>query len=69
MALGKMKIKYYSSDEYTQGEIKEINDLIDEHVTLSSSIITNNYFEYLDEKLKEYKEKANDFEETTCPIT
>ncbi len=65
----KMKIKYYSSDEYTQGEIKEINDLIDEHVTLSSSIITNNYFEYLDEKLKEYKEKANDFEETTCPIT
>ena len=65
----KMKIKYYSSDEYTQGEIKEINDLIDEHVTLSSSIITNNYFEYLDEKLKESKEKANDFEETTCPIT
>lgn len=64
----KMKMKYYSSDEYTQEEIKMINDLIDEHVTLSNSIITNNYFEYLDEKLNEYKEKASLFEETTCPI-
>lgn len=64
----KMKMKYYSSDEYTQEEIKGINDLIDEHVTLSNSIITNNYFEYLDKKLSEYKEKASQLEETTCPI-
>ena len=42
--------------------------LIDEHVTVSSRIVTNNYYEYLEEKLEEYKEKVSELEETTCPI-
>lgn len=64
----KMKIKYYSSNEYTSDEIKKINETIDEHVTVSSRIVTNNYYEYLEEKLEEYKEKVSELEETTCPI-
>lgn len=64
----KMKIKYYSSKEYTVDEIKEINDKIDEHVSLSNKIITLNYFNYLDEKIDEYKEKVKEMSETTCPI-
>lgn len=64
----KMKIKYYSSNEYTVDEIKEINDEIDEHVSLSNKIITQNYFEYLEEKLEEYKIKVEEMGETTCPI-
>lgn len=64
----KMKIKYYSSKEYTKDEIKSINDEIDEHVSLSNKIITTNYFSYLDEKLDEYKDKVKELSETTCPI-
>lgn len=49
----KNKIKYYTSDEYTNEEIKAINDLIDTNINISRDVIKNNYFEYLGKKLDE----------------
>lgn len=64
----KMKIKYYSSFEYTKEEIMEINNRIDDHVSLSNKIITSNYFEYLSKSLEEYEVKVKELGEVTCPI-
>lgn len=66
--VSKMKIKYYSDKEYTVDEIKEINETIDEHITLSNKIISLDYFNYYSSKIEEYKIKAKEMEEMTCPI-
>ena len=62
----KVKIKYYSSFEYTSEEIKAINDDIEEKISVSSKIIKNNYFKYLDKSLVEYEEKIKELAETMC---
>lgn len=64
----KMKINYFSSFEYSDLEIKEINDDIDEKISISNKIIKNNYFAYLDKKLSEYEEKIKELNETMCPL-
>ena len=47
----KNKIKYYTSDEYTDEEIKLINQTIDTKINISRDVIKNNYFEYLGKNL------------------
>lgn len=48
------KIKYYTDYNYTAEEIQKINTQIDLKISMSSKAIKNNYFNYLDKKLKEY---------------
>ncbi len=49
----KNKIKYYSNQEYTSEEIRKINADVNTKINVSSSVIKNNYFEYLGKKLGE----------------
>ncbi|MCH5167060.1 MAG: sulfatase-like hydrolase/transferase [Erysipelotrichales bacterium] len=64
----KVKIKYYSSFEYRDEEIKAINDDIEEKIKVSSKIIKNNYFKYLEKKLVEYEELVRQKYETICSL-
>jgi len=57
------KIKYYGDIEYTEEEIKEINNNINLKITISSKAIKNNYFNYLEKKLDEYNDKNKLVEE------
>ncbi len=61
-------ITSYKENDYTSDEIIQINKEINSKMTISSAIIKNNYFEYLNEKLEEAKdhissELANNEEE------
>ena len=57
------KMKYYQSDEYTSEEVQRINNLISLKIQMSSLAIKNNYFNYLEKKIKEYEERdTNDLE-------
>lgn len=47
----KNKIKYYGDTEYTSEEINSINKDINTKISVSSSVIKNNYFSYLAKKL------------------
>lgn len=49
-------IKYYSDKEYTIDEINEINNIISDKLTISTSSIKMNYFNYLESKIKEYND-------------
>lgn len=51
------KIKYYGEDTYTEEEIQKINNEIALKIGMSSSAIKNNYFKYLEDKIKEYENK------------
>ena len=56
------KIKYYTEDnEYTSDRIMSINKDITAKMNMSTSIIKNNYFNYLENKLKK-KEEAREKE-------
>ncbi|MBE6156838.1 MAG: LTA synthase family protein [Firmicutes bacterium] len=57
------KIKYYGEDVYTSEEIQEINNDISLKIQMSSTAIKNNYFNYLEKKLKEYEEAHKQIEE------
>ena len=50
---GTASIKYYTDKTYTTEEIVDINKVVTAKMQISSSIIQNNYFNYLDNKLKE----------------
>ena len=52
-------IKYYSEEEYTVEEIKEINNSITLKMQMSSSIIKNNFFKYLDEKIEKLERESS----------
>ena len=52
-------VKYYTSNEYTTDELIRINNIVTNRMQISESIIRNNYFNYLDNKIKSYK-SAND---------
>ena len=47
-------MKYYTEKEYTDEEILEINEGIALKLKMSSAAIKNNYFSYLNKKLKSY---------------
>lgn len=64
----KTKIKYYSSFTYSDEEIRDINMEISQEMSMSSKIIKNNYFKYLEKKLKENKEKIASSKNTMCSI-
>lgn len=64
----KTKIKYYSSFEYSDEEIRNINNEISQEMSMSSKIIKNDYFSYLDKKLEQYKERIKEEKETVCSI-
>ena len=50
---GTASIKYYTDKTYTTEEIVDINKVVTAKMQISSSIIQNNYFNYLDNKIKE----------------
>ena len=56
---GTSSVKYYVEDGMSIDEIKNINQIITNKMQMSSNIIKNNYFEYLDENLKELEEEHN----------
>ncbi len=56
----KSKIKYYGDETYTDEEIKEINNMVNNKIEISSLAIKNNYFNYLEEKYKEYNKDEDD---------
>lgn len=60
---GTSEITYYKENSYTIDEIKAINDRITAKMQMSSLIIQNNYFAYLDESLKKLKEEKSTFAE------
>lgn len=64
----KTKIKYYSSFEYSDTEIRDINNEISQEMSMSSKIIKNDYFDYLNKKLKANRERIAQEKETVCPI-
>lgn len=51
------KIKYYKDEEYTSDEILNINNIVQSKMQISASIIQNNYYNYLQEKLKSIEEE------------
>lgn len=53
------KLKYYGEKEYTDEEILKINTTIDKQISMSSKAIKNNYFNYLEKKIKEYNDNLN----------
>ena len=57
------KLKYYGDKTYSSEEILKINQEIDLKISMSSKAIKNNYFNYLEKKLNEYKDN-NEAEET-----
>ena len=57
------KLKYYGDKTYSSEEILKINQEIDLKISMSSKAIKNNYFNYLEKKLNEYKSN-NEVEET-----
>ncbi len=56
-------IKYYTDKEYTMDEIKDINSKINLKTQMSSLIIQNNYFKYLDEALINAQNKIEEEKE------
>lgn len=54
----KDKITYFTDQEYSEEEIIAINKDIKNKINVSSKVITNNYFNYLDKALKKEKDKA-----------
>jgi len=58
-------IKYYTDFEYSAEEIQKINMEVDLKISMSSRAIKNNYFEYLEKKITEYKNKELEEEKTT----
>ena len=47
-------IKYYTSNEYTTDELIRINNIVTNRMQISESIIRNNYFNYLENKINSY---------------
>lgn len=64
----KTKLKYYSSFTYSDEQIRDINMEISQEMSMSSKIIKNNYFSYLDKELDANREKLAQAKETVCII-
>ena len=55
-------IKYFTDKEYTVDEVNEVNTKITDKLTISTSAIKMNYFNYLEEKIKEYNDSLQNEE-------
>ena len=55
-------IKYYTDKEYTVEEINNINNIISDKLTISTSSIKLNYFNYLENKIDEYNDSLQSSE-------
>ena len=55
-------IKYFTDKEYTVEEVNEVNTKITDKLTISTSAIKMNYFNYLEEKIKEYNDSLQNEE-------
>lgn len=53
-------IKYYTEKLYTTEEIQNINNIVNLKISMSSKSIKNNYFNYLENKLKENNDDKED---------
>lgn len=62
----KNKIKYYTSNEYTEEEIKAINDNIETKTKISSQVIKTNYFNYLEKSIAEIEEEYEILKQSMC---
>lgn len=62
----KNKIKYFTSDEYTEEEIKNINDDINTKINISSKVIKSNYFNYLEKALEKKNEQIEERKNSMC---
>lgn len=60
---GTSEVVYYKDNAYTLDEIKNINDKITAKMQMSSLIIQNNYFAYLNDSINKLKEEQNTFAE------
>lgn len=55
-------IKYFTDKEYTVDEVNKVNTKITDKLTISTSAIKMNYFNYLEEKIKEYNDSLQNEE-------
>lgn len=62
----KNKIKYFTSNELSPEEIKQINDDVNMKINVSNKAIKSNYFKYLDEELTKYKSMIEEQKNTMC---
>ena len=53
---------YYTDKEYSTDELIRINNIVTIRMQMSETIIRNNYYNYLDNKINSYK-KANEQKE------
>ena len=56
-------ISNYTDKEYSTDELIRINNIVTNRMQISEAIIRNNYFNYLDNLIKEYKNASNQKEE------
>lgn len=64
----KDKITYFTDQEYSEEEIIAINKDIKNKINVSSKVITNNYFNYLDKALKKEKDKTTTTTTSTTKV-
>ena len=52
---GSGTVKYYTDKEYSTDELIRINNIVTIRMQMSETIIRNNYYNYLDNKINSYK--------------
>lgn len=65
---GKAEVKYLKDIEIDMDELIKINNIVSNRMQISTSIIRNNYYKYLENKIKKYEEmieKENENEESS----
>ena len=56
-------VSNYTDKEYSTDELIRINNIVTNRMQISEVIIRNNYFNYLDNLIKKYKNTSNQKEE------
>ena len=56
-------VRNYTDKEYSTDELIRINNIVTNRMQISEVIIRNNYFNYLDNLIKKYKNTSNQKEE------
>ena len=57
------EVKYYTDEQVAVDEIRRINQIITAKMQMSSSIIQNNYYEYLTNSLEELARQEETYAE------
>ena len=55
------EVKYYTDEQVSIDEIRRINQIVTAKMQMSSSIIQNNYYEYLTNSLEELKREKETY--------